>query len=105
MTIFDKRERAFEAKFIYDEEVKFKAMARSNKLLGNWAAAKLGLSGDVATAYAHDLVTAELDHKSGDDTLRRVARDLASRGISQVEVASKMEEFLFAALEQIKAGK
>jgi hypothetical protein len=104
MTTFDKREQAFEAQFVHDEEVRFKAVARSNKLLGDWAAAKLGLTGEAATAYANALVAAELDHESGEDTLHKVLRDIAPYGISETEIASKMEEFLRAALEQIKAG-
>lgn len=104
MTTFDKREQAFEAKFVHDEEVRFKAIARCNKLLGNWAAAKLGLTGDAALAYANALVAAELEHESGEDTLHKVARDLAPAGVSESEVGSKMQEFLHTALEQIKAG-
>jgi hypothetical protein len=105
MTTFDRREQAFESKFVHDEEVRFKAIARSNKLLGNWAAAKLGLTGDAASRYANGLVTAELEHRSGEDTLHKVARDLAAKGISIQEVASKMDELLHVALEQIKAGE
>ena len=105
MTTFDKREQAFEAEFVHGEDIRFRAVARSNKLLGNWAAATLGLTGEAATAYSNALVVAELEHKSGEDTLHIVSRDLASKGISQHEVASKMQEFFGAALEQIKAGK
>ncbi len=105
MTTFDKREQAFEAKFVHDEETRFKAIARSNKLLGNWAAAKLGLTGEAAAAYANGLVTAELEHRNGDDTLHKVARDLAPKGISMQEVASKMDNLLHAAVDQITAGK
>jgi hypothetical protein len=104
MTTFDKREQAFEAEFVHDEEIRFKAVARSNRLLGNWAAAKLGLTGEAAIAYANGLVTAELEHKSGEDTLHTVLRDLAPKGVSENEVASKMQEFLGVALAQIKAG-
>jgi hypothetical protein len=104
MTTFDKREQAFEAEFVHDEEVRFKAIARSNKLLGNWAAAKLGLVGEGATAYANALVVAELEHSSAEETLRKVSRDLAATGVSEFEVASKMREFLNTALQQIKAG-
>ncbi|WJR74907.1 DUF1476 domain-containing protein [Bradyrhizobium sp. NP1] len=104
MTTFDKREQAFEAQFVHDEEVRFKAVARSNKLLGNWAAALLGLTGEAAAAYANGLVTAELEHQSGEQTLRAVSKDLAAKGISQAEVAAKMSELLHVALEQIKAG-
>jgi hypothetical protein len=104
MTTFDKREQAFEAQFVHDEEVRFKSVARSNKLLGKWAAAQLGLTGEAATAYANALVAAELDHKSGEDTLHKLLKDLAPTGVSEFEIASKMEEFLRTALQQIKAG-
>src|SRR5215470_18062607 len=80
MTTFDKREQAFESQFVHDEEMRFKAVARSNKLLGNWAAGKLGLTGEAATSYANALVVAELDHKSGEDSLHKVLSDLAPRG-------------------------
>jgi hypothetical protein len=105
MTTFDKREQAFEAQFVHGEEVRFKAIARCNKLLGNWAAAKLGLTGEAAENYANGLVTAELEHRSGDDTLHKVARDLAPKAVSLQEVGSKMDEFLHLALEQLKQGK
>ncbi len=105
MTTFDKREQAFEAEFVHDEEIRFKAVARCNRLLGNWAAAKLGLTGEAAIAYANSLVMAELEHKSGEDTLHKVSRDLAPKNISEEEVASRMQEFLGVALAQIKAGE
>ena len=104
MTTFDKREQGFEAKFIHDEELRFKAMARCNKMLGNWAAARLGLAGDAATAYANELVTANLENQSSDDTLRKVSKDLAPEGISEQQVAQRMQEFLHSALQQIEAG-
>ena len=104
MTTFDKREQGFEAKFIHDEELRFKAMARCNKMLGNWAAARLGLAGDAATAYANELVTANLENQSSDDTLRKVSKDLAPEGISEQQVAQRMQEFLHSALQQIETG-
>ncbi len=104
MTTFDKRERGFEAKFIHDEELRFKAIARCNKMLGNWAAAQLGLTGDAAVAYANELVTANLESQTSDDTLRKVVKDLAPSGISQQQVAQKMDEYLHVALAQIEAG-
>jgi len=100
MTTFDKREQAFEAKFMHDEELRFKAMARCNKLLGNWAAAQLGLTGDAAVSYANELVIG-MATQTSDDTLRRVSRDLASKGISEEEVARRMQEFLLVALQQL----
>jgi hypothetical protein len=105
MTTFDKREQGFEAKFIHDEELRFKAMARCNKMLGNWAAAQLGLSGEAATAYANELVTANLESQSSDDTLHKVSKDLAPKGVTEQQVAQRMDEFLHVALEQIEAGK
>ncbi len=104
MTTFDKREQGFEAKFIHDEELRFNAMARCNKMLGNWAAGQLGLTGDAAVAYANELVTENLQSQTGEDTLRKVLKDLAPKGISQQQVAQKMDEFLAAALRQIQAG-
>jgi hypothetical protein len=104
MTTFDKREQGFEAKFIHDEELRFKATARCNKMLGNWAAAQLGLTGDAATAYANELVTANLESQNSDDTLHRISKDLASKGISEQQIARRMDEFLHIALAQIEAG-
>ena len=105
MTTFDKREQGFEAKYIHDEELRFKAMARCNKMLGDWAAAQLGLKGDAAADYAKELVTTDLENQTSDVTLHKVAKDLAKKGISEQQVAKKMNEFLHAALEQIESGK
>jgi hypothetical protein len=102
MTTFDKREKAIEAKFAHDEELRFKAMARANKLLGNWAAAQLGLTGADATSYANQLVTANLENQTADDTLRKVSGDLAAKGISTNQVSEKMQESIRAALEQLE---
>ena len=104
MTTFDKREQGFEAKFIHDEELRFKAMARCNKMLGNWAAAQLGLTGDAAATYANELVTANLESQSSDDILRKVSKDLAPKGIAEQQIAQRMDEFLHIALKQIDAG-
>jgi hypothetical protein len=104
MTTFDKREQGFEAKFIHDEELRFKATARCNKMLGDWAAAQLGLTGDAAARYAEALVTANVEKQGLDDTLRKVATDLAQKGVSEQQVAQRMEGFLYAALAQIEAG-
>jgi hypothetical protein len=105
MTTFDKREEGFEAKYIHDEELRFKVMARCNKMLGNWAAAQLGLTGEAAVAYANGLVTADLENQTMESTLQRVSKDLAKKGISEQQVGVRMNEFLHAALEQIESGK
>ena len=104
MTTFDKREQGFENKFVHDEELRFKAAARRNKLLGNWAAGQLGLTGDAAVAYANALVTADIESQSDDNTLQKVSKDLAPKGISEQQIAKRMEEFYRFAVEQIQAG-
>ena len=104
MTTFDKREQGFEAKFVHDEELRFKAMARCNKMLGNWAAAQLGLAGDAAIAYANELVTANLESQSSDDTLHKLSKDLAPKGITEQQIAQRMDELLHVALQQIEGG-
>ena len=104
MTTFDKREQGFEAKFAHDEELMFKAAARSNKLLGLWAAGQLGLSGDAAAAYATALVTGNLENRTMDETLGKVAGDLAAKGITREQVAQKFQECLHQALAQLEAA-
>ena len=105
MTTFDKREEAFERKFALDEELKFKAEARRNKLLGLWVAAKLGLSGDEANAYAREVVAADFD-EAGGGVIRKVMTDLADNGIalSESELRRNMDELMVQAIVQVKAG-
>ena len=105
MTTFDNREQGFEAKFAHDEELMFRAMARSNKLLGNWAAAELGLTGQAAANYATALVTSSLEGRTGDDILRQISGDLAGKGISTEEVARKLQDFLREAVQQIRGSE
>ena len=80
MTTFDKREEGFEKKFVIDEELKFKAEVRRNKLLGWWAADRQGMSGDAASAYARDVVAADFE-EGGNGVFRKVTGDLAAKGI------------------------
>ncbi|MBR0958784.1 DUF1476 domain-containing protein [Bradyrhizobium japonicum] len=103
MTTFDKREQGFEAKFAHDEEFMFKATARSNKLLGLWAAGQLGLSGDAAASYATALVTDHLESRTIDDVVGKVSGDLAGKGIPREQVAQKLQECLHQALAQLEA--
>jgi hypothetical protein len=106
MTTFDKREEAFERQFAHDEELKFKAEARRNMLLGLWAAEKLGQSGSEAEAYAKQVVAADFDEPGHAGVLRKVLGDLAAKGIAITEsdVRAKMSELLVAAVAQVKAG-
>lgn len=105
MTTFDKREQGFEAKFVQDEELMFKATARSNKLLGLWAAAQLGLSGDAAASYATVLVTDHLQSQRVDDVVDKVSGDLAGTGIAREQVAQKLQECLHQAMQQLQADR
>ena len=105
MTTFDKREEGFEKKFAHDEELKFKAMARRNKLLGLWAAGELGKSGDDADAYAKEVVLADFEEAGDDDVLRKVVKDLAGKGVTEQQVRAKMNEMLAEAVKQIQVGK
>ncbi len=106
MSSFDKREEGFEKKFAMDEEQKFKAMARRNRLLGLWAAEKLGMSGDAATAYAKDVVAADFEPPGENDVVHKVMRDLGAKGIAVTEpqLHAKMDELLVQAIQQVKAG-
>lgn len=105
MTTFDKREQGFEAKFVHDEELMFRAAARSNKLLGLWAATQLGLSGEAASNYATALVTDNLESQTIDDVVGKVSGDLAGKGVSREQVARKLQECLHQALAQLEADK
>lgn len=104
MTTFDKREEGFEKKFAHDEELRFKATARRNKLLGLWAAEQLGKTGDDAAAYAKEVVVADFEEAGDDDVLRKVANDLASTGVTEQQVREKMLELLAEAVKQVQAG-
>ena len=83
MTTFDKREEGFERKFALDEEMKFRATARRNKLLGQWAAEKLGLSGAEAEAYVKAVVAADFEEAGDDDVFRKVRRDFDAKKVEQ----------------------
>ena len=107
MTTFDKREEAFEKKFALDEEQKFKAESRRNRLLGLWAAGKLGKSGDAATAYAKEVVAAEFEEAGDAAVVRKISSDLAVKGVTvtEADIRAKMADFLTEAVAQVKAGK
>ncbi len=106
MTTFDKREEGFEKKFALDEEQKFKAEARRNRLLGLWVAEKLGLSGDAANAYAKDVIVAEFQEAGDADVVRKVMGDLTAKGvaITEQQLRVKMDELTAQAVVQVKAG-
>ncbi|MBU6462806.1 MAG: DUF1476 domain-containing protein [Bradyrhizobium sp.] len=105
MTTFDKREEAFEKKFAVDEELRFKAAARRNKLLGLWVAEKLGMSGDAANIYAKEVVAADLDGATG-GAMRKVTIDLDAKGVvvPEAELRARMAELMALAIAQVTAG-
>jgi len=107
MTTFDKREEGFEKKFALDEELRFKAGARRNKLLGLWAAEKLGMTGAAADAYSKEVVAADFEEAGDDDVLRKVVKDFEAKGVAQSsqQVRQTMDALMAQAIEQIKTGK
>lgn len=100
MSTFDDRENAFEAKFAHDAEMQFKAQARANKLLGLWAAALMGKSGDDAAAYAVEVITADFEEAGHEDVVRKVLGDLGDKSTAD-EIRAKMDEFLPLAKSQL----
>jgi hypothetical protein len=106
MTTFDKRQDGFEKKFAHDEELRFKATARRNKLLGMWAAEKLGKSGADAEVYAKSVVMADFEEVGDDDVFRKVRADFDAQGVDQSDhqIRRTMDELLHTAIEAIKAG-
>src|SRR5271155_1105084 len=96
MTEFDKREEAFEQKFAHDEELRFKATARRNKLLGLWAAEKLGISGAEADAYAKSVAVADLEGPGEQDVMRKIRKDFDAKGVAQSDhqISRVMDELL-----------
>jgi len=107
MTTFDKREEGFEKQFAVDEELRFKATARRNKLLGLWAAQKLGLSGADAEAYAKEVVLADFEEAGDHDVFRKIRRDFDAKGVmdSDHQIRRTMTELMARAIEEIKAGR
>ena len=91
MSTFDDRENAFENKFAHDEAMKFKAEARTNKLLGLWAAELLGKSGDDAAAYAAEVVKADFEEAGHEDVVRKVAADLGEMADADTIRAKRAE--------------
>lgn len=105
MTTFDKREEGFEKKFAHDEELRFKATARRNKLLGLWAAEKMALSGGEADAYAKTVVMADLEEPGEEDVFRKVRGDFDAKGVEQSDhqIRRTMDEMMATAVQQIQS--
>lgn len=106
MTTFDNRKDAAEKKFAHDAELQFKAGARRNKLLGQWAAGQLGLSGADADAYAKSVVMADFEEAGDEDVFRKLRKDFdgAKVDVSDHVIRRTMDELMARAIEEIKAG-
>jgi hypothetical protein len=104
MTTFDKREEGFEKKFAVDEDLKFRAEARRNKLLGQLVAEKLGMSGEQAAAYAKDVVSAVFEGNG--DVLQKVLGDIKAKGVdfTEQQLRARMDELMAEAIRQVTAG-
>jgi hypothetical protein len=104
MTSFDKREEGFEKKFAHDEELRFKATARRNKLLGLWAAEKLGLKSPDADAYAKEVVMADFEEAGEEDVFRKVRKDFDAKNVtaSDQEIRKAMADLMATAIEQVQ---
>jgi hypothetical protein len=107
MSTFDKREEGFERKFAHDEEVRFKARARRNKLVGLWAAEKLGLAGAAAEAYAKDIVMVDFEEPGDDDVFRKLRQDFDAKGVAQSDhqIHRTLDEMMAKAVEDVKSGR
>ncbi|MBN2971499.1 DUF1476 domain-containing protein [Roseomonas aeriglobus] len=104
MTTFDDRERAFEAKFARDEEMAFRVTARRNRLVGQWAAEKMGLTPEETDAYARAVVQADFEEAGDEDVIRKVVGDLTAAGIDDADeaaVRSALEDALVEARRQL----
>ena len=100
MTTFDDRERSFETKFAHDAELRFKAEARRNRLLGEWAAGLLGKTGDEARTYALTVVTSDFEEPGEDDVFRKLSEDLAGRA-DEATIRAKMVQLREEARRQV----
>jgi len=107
MTTFDDREKAYERKFAHDEELQFKATVRRNKLLGLWAAEKLGLSGADADAYAKDVIRADFQKPGDEDIVAKLRHDFDAKGVAQTDdqIRLALVETMAAAVREIEAER
>jgi hypothetical protein len=103
MTQFDDRQRAFESKFAHDEEMKFRLVARRNRLLGEWAAAKMGLSEEETSSYAKDVIRADFEEAGDEDVIRKVLGDLTAAGVetSEAEIRETLDHKTAEAKRQL----
>jgi hypothetical protein len=107
MSTFDKREEGFESKFAHDQELRFKAHARRNKLAGLWAAEKLGLTGAAAESYAANIVTIDLDKPDSDRVFKELRKDFDEKGVEQSDhqIRRTLDEAMEKAVAELQTGR
>ncbi len=105
MSTFDNREKGYESKFAHDEELRFKAEARRNKLLGLWAAEKMGITGDAAGAYAKEVIKADFEEPGDEDVFRKIRGDFDAKQVDQSDhqIRRTMDELMQEAIRQIES--
>jgi len=103
MTTFDEREKGFESKYKHDQDIQFKVHSRRNKLVGLWAAEKLGLSGAAADSYAKDVVASDFEHPGDEDLVGKILKDFQEKGVksSAAEIRKELEHKLPIAKQQV----
>lgn len=107
MTTFDDREKSFEKKFAHDQDLKFKAESRRNKMIAEWAGAKLGISGAALDDYVKAVRRADLAEKGDDDVVRKLMKDFSDKGVNvaEAEIRNQLGELLAKAVTEIEAGQ
>lgn len=106
MSSFDEREKGFEKKFAHDQDLKFKAEARRNKMIGEWAADKLGLAGSEVEDYIKAVRRADFEEAGDEDVVRKISKDFQDKGVSvsDADIRAQLGEFLAKAVGDIEAG-
>ena len=107
MSSFDEREKAFEKKFAHDQDLKFKAESRRNKAIAEWAGAKMGITGAALEDYVKSVRKADLAEKGDDDVFRKIAKDLADKGIkvAEADIRKQMVDCMAKAIADIEGAK
>jgi len=105
MSTFDNREKGYESKFAHDEELRFKAEARRNKLLGLWAAEKMGITGAAAEVYAKEVIKADFEEPGDEDVFRKIRGDFDAKQIDQSDhqIRRTMDELMQEAIRQLES--
>ena len=106
MSSFDEREKGFEKKFAHDQDLKFKAEARRNKMIGEWAAEKLGLAGSEVEDYIKAVRRADFEEAGDEDVVRKISKDFQDKGVnvSDADIRAQLSDYLAKAVEEIEAG-